>query len=163
MVTLYYIGLSAPGTSVKFGELGQFNRPGLPLSIPKNEFFKKMTLPVTKLLDSRVVVLDEGLTEEERRRYGLLYKDGEVLTQDEFFNIVTYDEDKLVERYKKLCLEHKDVVLKLFAADLFENGGSNTTISKVKVMKKICTTEAPHLLSLAETILERLGENAVKD
>lgn len=163
MVTLFYIGLSAPGTAVMFGDLGQFNRAGIPLYIPKQEFLKGMKMSVTKLLDSRIVVLDGGLTDEERKRYGLLYADGEVLSQDEFFNIVKLDAASLAKRFEPLCEEHKIVVLRLFSKDLFEESGANTTIDKIKALKKIVfPTQHKIMLALIDKMLDRLGARAVE-
>ena len=163
MLTVYFFGVVAPGTSVKLGDLGIIPRAGTPLEISKKDFFKGMSLAVTKLLESRLVVVANGLTDEERVRYGLDYADGEVLTQRDFFNITNYGAKELAEKYKKLCHEHKKVVVDLFADDLFEHNGAKATPEKIKALRKISNADAPDLLPIIELILERLGKNAMAE
>ncbi|MBO5969534.1 MAG: hypothetical protein J6S14_13655 [Clostridia bacterium] len=163
MVTVYFFGVVAPGSSVQFGTIGVIPRAGTPLDISKKDFFKGMNLSVSRLLETRTVVVADGLTDEERKRYGLDYADGEVLTQDEFYNIVNYDTDELVERYKKLCEEHKKVVVDLFADDLFEKNGTKATLEKIKALRKASKKDAPHVVPLLNYMLDRLGKNAAED
>lgn len=164
MVTFVYIGISAQGAPCVFGSLGKFTRAGTPLEISKKDFFKGVgDMAVSKLLETRVIVCVDGLTDEERERYDLNYADGEVLSVSEFYNIVNYDADKLAARYQKLCPEHKRVVMRLFGQDIFENGGRKTTIEKIKELRKINALDAQNLVPLTDEILARLGKKAVAE
>ena len=163
MLTIYFFGVVAPGTSVQFGNIGTIPSAGTPIDISKKDFFKGMSLPVQRLLESRIVIVAAGLTADERKRYGLDYKDGEVLTQDEFFDILNYGAKKLAERYEKLCPQHKKIVVDLFADDLFEKGGTKTTAEKVKAMRKASQKDAQELLPLIGIMLDELGKRAMQD
>jgi hypothetical protein len=103
-VTLLYIGAIADGTVVSLGKLGQINKAGATRDIPKKEFLQGMTYSIEKMLESRALIVVNGLTQEERERYGLDYKEGELLTQEAFYKLLNYSDSEITSVFRKLCV-----------------------------------------------------------
>ena len=80
-VTVLFIGAIASGTTVSMPKWGQINYAGGMLDIPKKEFLQGIGVQVNNaLLRERQIIVLSGLTDEERRRFGVDYKEGEYLT-----------------------------------------------------------------------------------
>lgn len=116
MVTLLYMGAVAEGSRVNLGEkLGEIMGRGGTRTISKTVFFENMTPGVlNRLKDRRLIVLD-GLTDEERERYGVNYKDGELVSKDIYYKLLDLDEDTVVSVFKKACYRHKQLIASLYA------------------------------------------------
>ena len=96
-VTLQYIGGIAEGTSVNLGALGQIYRDGDTITVPKQHFVSNINATVNLLLKNRELIVLEGLTDEERIRFGVSYKPNELLNGDTFARLLDYSADELGE------------------------------------------------------------------
>jgi len=116
MVTLLYMGAVADGSTVHLGDkLGDIMGRGGTRTISKTVFFENMTPNVlNRLKDRRLIVLD-GLTEEERERYGVNYKDGELVGKEIYYKLLDLPEDIVVSIFKKACYRHKQLIASLYA------------------------------------------------
>ena len=155
-VTLLYIGAIAEGTTVSLGNLGQINKAGATRDIPKKDFLQGMTFGIEKMLESRALIVLNGLTKEERERYGLDYKEGELLTQEAFYKLLNYSDSEIVSIFRKLCEDHRRVVAKLFLSAYFEKGDNRITAEKVKSLNEISKENDKD--GMFKPILEDMGD-----
>ncbi len=155
-VTLLYIGAIADGTVVSLGKLGQINKAGATRDIPKKEFLQGMTYSIEKMLESRALIVVNGLTAEERERYGLDYKEGELLTQDAFYKLLNYSDSEITAIFRKLCEEHRRVVAKMFLSAYFEKGDNRITAEKVRSLNDISKENDKD--GMFKPILEDMGD-----
>ena len=136
VVTLLFVGGIAPGTVVALEGLGKIPRDGNYLTVPKKDFFTNLSASTDRLLQKRKLIVVDGLTDDERERYGVLYKEGELLSADMYQKLLTFPADKLGAIYKNLCKEHREIVRRVFnTAYLNKNG--NVNIAKLKAMIRI--------------------------
>lgn len=132
-VQLTFIGVIASGTSVNLGALGKISRPGTVIDVPKKDFIKSLGVPVVEaLLRSREIIVVDGLTDAERERFGLKYKDKEVLSVDEFFNIPKMSVDELSKRMDEVCVTHKKVIADVVLGEYFEKSNPSVTLVFIK-------------------------------
>lgn len=137
-VTVLYIGAISSGTSVNLGRLGRINRAGMTLDIPKKDFIQGLGTPVVDaLLMRRSLIVVNGLTDEERERFNLSYKEGELLTQKIFYGLLNYEQDEICRIFAKLCPEHQVVVAKMFNTAYFENHDNRIHVETVKELNKL--------------------------
>lgn len=156
-VTIMYIGANASGTTVSMPKWGQITYAGGMIDIPKKEFMQGLGVPVNNaLLRERKIIVVSGLTDAEKKRFGVEYKDGELLTTEAFFSLIGYDIPKITEIYKKLCDEHKRTVAKLFFEAYFEKGDNRVTRDKVKALNEI--SKAVDKDGLFSPIIEDMNE-----
>lgn len=154
-VTLLFVGVIAPGTIVSMGELGRFTKAGAMLDVPKKTFMNGQTLVVQKLLEKRYVLVVDGLTDDERVRYGLDYKKGEVFTKEAFDRLLDFPAEKLSEIFEKLCDRHKEIACSILLSKYFEKSDKRVSLDKVKALNKM----TKHLQSdgLLAPVLEDMG------
>ena len=136
LVTLLFIGGIAPGTVVALEGLGKIPRDGNILTVPKKDFFTNLGASTDRLLQKRKLIVVDGLTDDERERYGVLYKDGELMSADVYQKLLTFPADRLGVIYKGLCKEHKDIVRRVFNS-AYLDGNKNINIAKLKAMIRI--------------------------
>lgn len=154
-VSLLYVGAIAQGTIVNMGPLGRFTRAGAMIDVPKNTFLNGQTMLVSKLLENRHVIAVSGLSDDERARYGLDYKEGEVLTKRAFEKLLQFSEDDLASVFEILCDQHKGIVCRVFISEYFEKHNPNVTLGKVKRMNNATKHINPD--GLLKPILEDMG------
>ena len=137
MVTLMFIGGIASGTTVFLGDkIGRIFRDGDSIDVEKKVFLSNINPVVDLLLRNRKLMVMNGLTEEERIRYGVNYKPDELLDNKMFQQLLDYPVAELVEIYKKLCKEHKEILTKmLYTGSL--NGDKRATAEKLKAIIKV--------------------------
>lgn len=139
-VGLLFLGTIAPGTSVGLGKLGKINRPGTILDVPKKEFIQSLGVPVIDyLLQKRSLIVVSGLTDDERERFGLAYKEDELLTQKMFFNLFSYSDDEICKIFKNVCPQHKRIIATMYISEYFDNHNNKinmTTVKKLNQMSK---------------------------
>lgn len=155
-VTLLYIGAIADGTVVSLGKLGQINKAGATRDIPKKDFLQGMTFLIERMLEDRSLIVVNGLTKEERERYGVDYKDGELLTQEAFYKLLNYSDSEITEIFRKLCTDHRRVVAKLFLSAYFEKSDNRITAEKVKSLNEISKENDKD--GMFKPILEDMGD-----
>lgn len=156
MVTLVYLGTFATGTTVALGKLGSITKAGNTLSVSKEVFLQGMGTPVVDaLLRQRELIVIDGLSEEERERFNLNYKEGEILTQQAFYKLLDFSKEEIVSIYKKLGKDHKILVAQLYKDAYFEKNDSRVSIETVKELNKISKAVEPN--GLFTIILEDYG------
>ncbi len=156
-VTLLYIGAIADGTVVSLGEkLGQINKAGATRDIPKRDFLQGTTYTVERMLEERSLIVVNGLTKEERERFGVDYKEGELLTQEAFYKLLNYSDSEITDIFRKLCVDHRRVVAKLFLSAYFEKGDNRITAEKVKSLNEISKENDKD--GMFKPILEDMGD-----
>jgi hypothetical protein len=155
-VTLLYIGAIADGTVVSLGKLGQINKAGSTRDIPKKEFLQGMTFSIERMLEDRSLIVVNGLTKEERERYGVDYKEGELLTQEAFYKLLNYSDSDISDLFRKLCEDHRRVVAKLFLSAYFEKSDNRITAEKVKSLNEISKENDKD--GMFRPILEDMGD-----
>lgn len=135
-VTLQYIGGIAEGTSVNLGALGQIYRDGDTITVSKQHFVSNINATVNLLLKNRELIVLEGLTNEERVRFGVAYKPNELLNGDTFTKLLDYSADELGEVYRALGDKHKTIAVNvLYSAAL--NSDPRATTEKLKKILQI--------------------------
>lgn len=155
-VTILFIGAIAQGTVVALPKWGQITYAGGMLDIPKKDFLQGIGIQVNNaLLRNRQILVISGLTDEERRRFGLEYKEGEYLTAEALYAILGYGKEQVCEIFTKLCEEHKRTVAKIFLTAYFENGDNRINRETVKELNKISKTVDKD--GLFTPILEDMG------
>ena len=155
-VTILYIGAIAQGTVVALPKWGQITYAGGMLDIPKKDFLQGIGIQVNNaLLKNRKILVISGLTDAERKRFGLEYKEGEYLTAEALTSILGYDKDQVCEIFTKLCDEHKRTVAKIYLSAYFDNGDNRINRETVKVLNKISKTIEKD--GLFTPILEDMG------
>ena len=122
------------------GKLGQINRVGGTLDIPKKEFFQGIDAKVDKLMRRRELIVINGLTDEERSRYRLDYK--ELLSADMYYKLLDLDVKVLYEIFPKLCESHQRIVAKLFIS-AYEDGDNRIHPDTVKVLNNLSKKTDP--------------------
>lgn len=136
VVTLLFVGGIAPGTVVALEGLGKIPRDGNFLTVPKKDFFTNLSASTDRLLQKRKLIVVDGLTDDERERYGVLYKEGELLSADMYQKLLTFPADKLGAIYRGLCKEHREIVRRVFNTAYLDKSG-NVSIAKLKAMIRI--------------------------
>lgn len=121
-VKLTYVATVSPNNVLDLGEFGQMTGTGWIIEIPRSQFGGKfMTAFVQKLIKKRRLIVLDGLTAEERIRYGVDYKDGEVMDVQMFDKLLDMDVDKLLCIFENLCPEHQQFMATRFIT-AYENG-----------------------------------------
>ena len=155
-VTVLFIGAIAGGTTVSMPKWGQINYAGGMLDIPKKEFLQGIGVQVNNaLLRERKIIVLSGLTDEERRRFGVDYRDGEYLTDKALYELIGYDTEKVCDIFNKLCDEHKRIVAKIYLTAYFEK--QDKRIHRDTVMALNSLSKSVDKDGLFQPILEDMG------
>lgn len=114
-VTLLYMGCVAEGSTVPLNEkLGQIQGRGGTRDISKREFLQNLTPNILRRLKDRRLIILDGMTDEERERYGVKYTDGELLSADIYHRLLDMPEEKILAIFDKACFRHKQLIATLF-------------------------------------------------
>lgn len=81
--------------------------------VPKSELSRAMDTMFRQLMDCRWIIVLSGLTDEERKVYGVDYRPGEYLDEMAFTRMVEQG-DKMLDIYPLLCDGHKEMVEKSY-------------------------------------------------
>lgn len=107
-------------------------------SVPKNELSRAMDGLFRLLMEKRWIIVVSGLTEEEKRAYGVDYQPGEILDQGAFKCLVELG-DELCEIYPRLCAGHREIVAKR-VVEAYHEGSGYVTRDRVMRLREICRT-----------------------
>jgi len=135
-VTLLFIGGIAPGTAVTLDGIGKIPRDGNIMTVSKRDFLMNLGNTTDLLMRKRKLIVLEGLTDEERVRYGVKYEDGELMTQETYQKLLDLDAKKLAAIFAGLCEEHKMIVRRVFRTAGIAGDG-RVSPEKLKVMIKL--------------------------
>lgn len=136
MVRVLFIGAIAKGSAVDLGSWGQIYSDGGMIDVPKRLFVSGISATVNSLLEDRKLIVVSGLDDGERERYGVLYKESELLTSEMYGKLLDYDADHLEEIYKKLCDEHKKIVARVIYSAVID-GDKRVNNNKIAKIVKI--------------------------
>lgn len=137
-VTIMYIGANASGTVVAMPKWGSITYAGGMIDVPKKEFMQGIGIPVNNaLLRNRKIIVVNGLTKEEKVRFGVDYKEEELLSADMFFSLLNYGKDDICKIFDRLCEEHKRTVAKLYLTAYFEQHDNRVNPETVKALNKL--------------------------
>lgn len=114
MVTLLYMGAVAEGSMVTLWEGFEIQGRGGTRDIPKKEFLQNLSQGVIKRLKDRRLIVVDGLSDDERERYGVKYTDNELASVDIYYKLLSYDEDKIINIFTNVCDSHKTIIASLF-------------------------------------------------
>ena len=85
VVELTFLASVSPNNVCSLGDYGSLNGVGGYIEIPRKEFGGKFMTPVVRsLLRDRSLIVCSGLSAEERKRYGVDYREGELLDMSAF-------------------------------------------------------------------------------
>lgn len=94
------------------------------------------------LLNQRRLIVLNGLNEDERRRYNVDYKDGELLDMQMFDRLLDVGLERLKELFSKLCVEHKRMVATHFISS-YQRGDNRISREKVEPLNDLSKSEDP--------------------
>lgn len=156
-VTLLFLDAIASGTTVALGDMGSINRAGEAIQVSKKDFLKNLgNRVVDALLKQRELVVIDGLTAEERKRYGVDYKESELLTQDTYYKLLDYDDRSICALFNALCEEHKIIVAKMYSTAYFEKKDNRINLERIKALNTI--SKKTNKEGLFTPILEDMGK-----
>ena len=139
MVTLLYMGSVAPGAVVDLGDkIGTIMGHGGTKDVPKKLFLQNLTTNILRRLKDRRLVVLNGLSDEERSRYGLEYAEGELAPVDIYEKLLGYDEKTVVNIFSKACYRHKQLIATLYidAYIAHDNRVNQLLIQKLQEISK---------------------------
>lgn len=140
MVTLWFQDAVNPNNVVQFGVNGKFGTITGPfgmVTVSKNDFMGEFRdTVVMRMLARRTLIVLDGLSDVERKTYGVDYKDGETLSKEAFAMLLDLGEDELLEMFPKLCLSHREMVARRMT-DAAESGDKRVTKSLLVKLNKI--------------------------
>ena len=84
------------------------------------------------------MIVISGLNDEERERVGVVYEDGELLSNDIYKKIFTLSDEKICEIFKKACYRHKQIIATLFIDEYMKGNNriNQTLVEKLNEISK---------------------------
>lgn len=159
-VGMLFLGRFAEGTSVNLPIWGQITRTGETIDVPKKDFLRGLGKRTNKeFLRNRKLIVVDGIADDERKRFGLDYKEGEVLTQDAYYKLLLLPKDEVCRIYERLCPEHKELVARIFHAAYFEERRKDIPLETVKALNDISKSICPD--GLFRRILKSQAEELI--
>lgn len=141
VVQLEYIDCVSDQNELDLGDYGYIRGSTGSIDVPKKEFGGRFMTPLARwLLDTRRLVVLNGLTSNERKRYGVDYKEGEVMDTQAFDRLLDMSQEKLVSIFERLCDDHRWFVARRFIT-AFEKGDNRVSREKVEVLNNMSKTE----------------------
>lgn len=136
MVTLLYMGAVREGSFVELDGLGQIMGRGGMIDVPKKTFLQNLTAKILKRLKDRRLLVINGLTDEERERYGLKYEDGEIVDRNIYYDLLSMDEQRVATIFQRACYRHKQLIASLYA-DAYCNHDNRVNQPLIKKLNEI--------------------------
>lgn len=155
-VELTYIASVSPNNVLSLGDYGTLNGVGGCFNVPHKDFAGKfMTPEVRGLLNQRRLIVLNGLTEDERKRYNVDYKDGELLDMQMFDRLLDMPLPRVKEIFEKLCVEHKQIVATRFIS-AYQRGDNRISREKVEALNDLSKAVEPK--GMFRPILEQMNK-----
>lgn len=137
VVELTFLASVSPNNVCSLGDYGSLNGVGGYIEIPRKEFGGKFMTPVVRsLLQDRSLIVCSGLSEEERKRYGVDYREGELLDMSAFDRLLDMPPAELTKLFTKLCPEHKEFAATRFIT-AYEKGDNRVSREKIEPLNDI--------------------------
>lgn len=137
VVELTFLASVSPNNVCSLGDYGSLNGVGGYIEIPRKEFGGKFMTPVVRsLLKDRSLIVCSGLSEEERKRYGVDYREGELLDMSAFDRLLDMPPAALTKLFTKLCPEHKEFAATRFIT-AYEKGDNRVSREKIEPLNDI--------------------------
>ena len=158
-VTLMLAEMIADGTSANLGSLGQINHSFGTIDVPKKDFMQKRSAVVDRLLTKKKLIVLNGLTDEEMKRLGLAYREGEILNSELFHKLLDISDEELVSLFNRLCETHQRTIATAIIT-AYESGDGRVTLSKVKALNDASKAFDPDgmLTPVLNSILKKVSE-----
>lgn len=136
MVTVLYLDEINQDATLTIPEYGSI-RPMAYLEIPKKEFGNKfMSALVRRLIAARKLIVTDGLTKEERRRWNCDYREGEVMDMRVFDHMLDFSTEELAAVFENLCEDHQRLVAcRMITAK--EKGDNRVSVEKARRLNEI--------------------------
>lgn len=162
MVTLLYMGAVAEGSVVHLGDkLGDIMGRGGTRTVSKTVFFENMTPNVLNRLKDRRLIVVDGLTDEERERYGVNYESDELVGKEVYYKLLDYDADKVVDIFSKACFRHKQIIASLYADayNAHDNRINQLLIERLQIVSKAADKDGM-FTAILKDMARSLGDSA---
>ncbi len=157
VVELTYIAAVSQDNVTSLGSYGSLHGVGGYIEIPRKEFGGKFLTPVVRsMLAKRHLIVCSGLNEEERRRYGVDYKAGELLDIQAFDRLLDFDLEQLKTLFSKLCPEHRQFIATRFIT-AYEAGDNRISREKVEPLNELSKQTDPD--GLFRPILTKMNQD----
>ena len=162
-VSLYFLSVCAVNNEAELPGYGVI-RPGQYLEIPKKEFFGKFMSPqVRKFIEKRRLLVLDGLSEQERRRYNCDYKRGEILTEHALETILDMPLSGLTELFRALGKDHKIFVARYINSIVDEAQRKGVRIDNRISLDLLRTLNSAAMADFPEGIFKQTIEAFKKD
>lgn len=159
-VTLMYMGAVANACEIHLPGMGDIHGSCGTLDVPKRVFFQNAGNRITnKMLERRKLIVIDGLTQEERKRYGVSYKEDELLSDTMYMRLLDMSTEDLCNLFPKLCPEHQKIVVTLFVT-AFQNGDNRISLDQVRALNEVSKSVDPQ--GLFKPILEGYAQQLVE-
>lgn len=165
MVTILYMDDCSKDNVLELPNYGSLT-PGAIMQVPKSEFAGPfMSLFARKLIRKRKLLILDGLTEDERVRWGVNYNKGEVLDMQTFNRMLDLPTDEIVKIFDSLCIEHKKFIVTVFMDAYFpQNGGmhdNRISLEKAEALNRASRKDDPNGMfqKIVDAALKERGKN----
>lgn len=136
-VELTFLASVSPNNVCSLGDYGSLNGVGGYIEIPRKEFGGRFMTPVVRsLLKDRSLIVCSGLSAEERKRYGVDYREGELLDMSAFDRLLDMPPAELTKLFSKLCPEHKEFAATRFIT-AYEKGDNRVSREKIEPLNDL--------------------------
>lgn len=159
MVTIHISDSAIPNNQYPIGKGRMMTGSGRTFKVTLSDFEGDFMTPFTmKMLEKRIFIVMDGLTDEQRAQYNCLYKENEVIKDegvfDFFFSAPVEDAAKL---YAQLCPQHREMVSRRFM-QAFENGDNRLSKDRVEALNQISKQDSNTGTGLFTPILRKYNE-----
>lgn len=159
MVKVTYISNVSPTNILDLGDFGQMTGVGWVIEVPRKDFGGKFMTPfVQKLIAKRRLIVLDGLNDDERIRYNVAYKPGEVMDVQMFDKLIGMDVEKLTNIFKNLCAEHQQFVATRFIT-AYERGDNRIGRDVIEPLQALSKENHPN--GLFNPILEKMNKDSM--
>lgn len=137
-VRILYIDSVIPNNEIPIGQGRKIIGSGRVFTVSLSHFEGEFQTGLTQyLLKHRKFIVLTGLTEDQRRQYGVDYREGEVLRNEGMFDFLfNCPVNEAKEIFSKLCVEHRELVARRFGA-AYEAKDNRITRDRVEALNEI--------------------------
>lgn len=159
MVKVTYISNVSATNILDLGDFGQMTGVGWVIEVPRKDFGGKFMTPfVQKLIAKRRLIVLDGLNDDERIRYNVDYKPGEVMDVQMFDKLIGMDVEKLTNIFDNLCAQHQQFVATRFIT-AYERGDNRITRGVIEPLQALSKKNHPN--GLFNPILEKMNKDSM--